>query len=492
MKKTVLLAALAATLAAFTACKPDKGGVLTQGWPGYQSFPGGYGYMDTTRLQGALDSVNIPEIRQHAWALFAGIMQPANDSVAWPTWYTWPNSAAAMEIRQMFGANLGAAEGGGSQPMSLIAHNKLNTPIELDTLKIPYYPLPQDVVNAYKNKPGVLSGNFIIPGKHFMDNGDILIATESLSLDGYEWIQDNRLYDSSVVMNMYRNHVPDLNTPPTYIVTKHMYWPVLAGQLGVIPVWDEDYFPYFYPGYAGYEKWSRVVAVDPTNNTHATRTATVTYLNGVYNFDTTALLGPITYTNAVVHNISDFYYHQVTAADWAAFDDNDKAILNASSYWVYGRRFGVGDYLVTIAMHINTKELKSWTMQSAWWTDTPGQGKYSNNQPSLPNATGPWRHYDMVQAYGVPVVNNSLERGTNPYIELVSHPMNTNCNNCHIRAGYPSAGFMANGASYQNSGCKYLLEKLYPTTQCLTYYTRTDFQWIIADYTHAVPPASKK
>jgi hypothetical protein len=68
----------------------------------------------------------------------------------------------------------------------------------------------------------------------------------------------------------------------------------------------------------------------------------------------------------------------------------------------------------------------------------------------------------------------------NPYIELASHPVGTNCNNCHNRAGWPT-GKNAGQASYQNPDCSNPLQTLSPSSKCLAALTLSDFQWIIPD-----------
>ncbi|NPC74076.1 hypothetical protein HPP05_30405 [Corallococcus exiguus] len=74
--------------------------------------------------------------------------------------------------------------------------------------------------------------------------------------------------------------------------------------------------------------------------------------------------------------MSHFYHQTFTARDIAALSEHDQALLDASALWSYGRLFAPGDSIVSIAMHI---------------------------------------------------------------FELVSHPVATNCRNCHQRAGWPRA-----------------------------------------------------
>ncbi len=428
----------------------------------------------------AVQNASISYIREHGWKLWAGIMQPAT-SANGPVWYTWPNTYGAFQPSGSSG-KLGASN---SSSISLIRTNVNNISLSnslandtstiIDTVPLPIYYVPQPVINDY---PSVATKTNIQIGPNFLFNGDIMIPTESLSQQGFDWIRDSKVYTQDKLNTLYHNKVHELSAPQEYIVTKHMYWPVLQGQLSALPVWNNN-FPPTYRGYAGYEEWNTIVAVDPTGQKAGQR-AEVTYLYGVLNANGTPK-DPVTAPSATVYDINDFYYHKVSQQDWDSFTDADKAILNASSYWAYNKPFGVGDYLITIAMHINTKEIPTWALQSVWWSDTPDQGIYSTDRPSLPQAQGPWDHYKMTTAYGiVDPATGKQPVAMNPYIELVIHPVATNCNNCHSRAGWPS-GSGIDSASYQNPNCQDLLAKLTPQSPCLENYLLSDFQWIIPD-----------
>ncbi|MCD6066138.1 MAG: hypothetical protein K0S33_964 [Bacteroidetes bacterium] len=443
----------------------------------YQPFPSGYGYLqDTAKLSMAVKESDIGYIREHAWRLWAGIMQPAQ-GMDWPVWYTWPNSTDAFSPDSSTAISTRAIEK--IMTTSLIKQNAAH--VIMDTLHLPVYPIPKQVISAYR-KYGVFThhDSDIASGKHFMSNGDILIPTESLSKEGFEWIRGNRLYKASVLDTLFAKKIPNLNAPAQHIVTKHMYWPVLDSQLCALPVWVNTYPP-GYSSYAGYETWNNVVAVD-ASGLKAGKIEKVSYLYGVFQTDKKTPIGPFT-KKALVYSINDFYHHKVTQADWDSFDPADKAIINASSYWAYNKPFEPGDYLITVAMHINTKEVPTWALQSVWWTDDPDAGGiYAQNKPELPDAKGPWKHYNMTDAYGtVDPLTGYLPIAMNPYIELVIHPIETNCNNCHMRAGWPT-GSVAGKASYQNPDCPNLLQKLNAQSPCLQEYMRSDFQWIIPDH----------
>jgi len=344
---------------------------------------------------------------------------------------------------------------------------------------MPFYPIPQAVITAYPNATKNCGANNICDGTHFLFNGDIMIPTESLSKEGFDWIRREQVYQQGKLWELYRNKVKDLALPARYIVTKHMYWPVKAGSVAAIPVWH-DYHNGQYPDYAGYETWPDMVGVDPTGQSIG-KTVTASYLYGVFKPDQKTPWPTQTGT-VTIYGMKDFYYHQVTEDEWKSFDEADKAILDAASWWANNAAFGPGDYLVTIAMHVNTKEIPSWALQSVWWSDRPDSGSFAADRPKLPQAKGPWEHYLLLDAYGIPEKEHKdrLPVATNPYIELVIHPVGTDCNNCHMRAGWQS-GSCAGMASYQNPDCPDSLAKLSPDSACFKKYTRTDFQWIIPD-----------
>lgn len=458
----------------------------------YQPFPKGYGYMERAEINALRDSVKkgdsvVP--REHAWRLWAGIMQPAN-GMDWPVWYTWPNTkgafAAAKVVTGAADTATADAPATDSAPTRRMGRLGAGT-LPPDTPNQPWYKVPDPVQQAYPHvtKPANCNDNPICDGAHFAFNGDIMIATESLSRDAFDFIRDPRqpLYKKSTLDKLYNINDPakrvhDLNAPQTFVVTKHMYWPVKADGLTALPVWHDDFGPQ-YAGYAGYEKWGNAVAIDPSGK-RVGQTADVSYLHNIYQDRTSGKLLPTLTKTAKVYGLRDFYHHKVTQQDWDSFDDADKAILNAASYWLYDKSFGVGDYLVTMAMHINTKEVPSWGLQSVWWSDIPDRGQYAANRPKLANAKGPWAHYLLTEAYGIPEKNNPkrLPVATNPYIELVTHPVGTSCYTCHARAGWP-VGADKNGTGYQNAACPDLRASLNPQSGCLSSFTLTDFQWII-------------
>lgn len=439
----------------------------------YIPFPNGYGYMENLgELQQATDKGDEQTIRDHAWKLWAGIMQP-DTKTGWPLWTTWPNTSTAFNADPS--DHVGGMRKKHSSKAAVVA--KPSEPAATVSVFTPQptYDLPTEVTKKY---PGAITKSGSIKnGKYFIFNGDIMVPTESLSQQLMSNIRSEKLYLQSTLNALNDNNVHQLEVSPRSIVTKHMYWPVKAKGITGVPVWKNKLHgkpvSNSYPGYAGYEIWDTIVAIDPSGE-KVGQTVPAEFLYGVKDHDGKKLL-PTVKADAKVYGLKDFYYHKITPEDWKSFTDADKAILDAASYWANNQSIGVGDYLITIAMHVNTKELPSWTLQSVWWSDTPDAGQYAADRPSLPQAVGPWDHYLMTDSYAVPPnAKGELDIAVNPYIEGVIHPIATSCRNCHVRAGWPTA-------SYQSPDCSGLLSYLTPESGCLKSLTLTDYMWIIPD-----------
>ncbi len=487
------LVSTVATLLTATACVAARAAE-----PVYQPFPTGYGYLEPAEMQALRSAVGKGDsavVREHGWKLWAGIMQPAA-GMNWPVWYTWPTTSDAFPVTPASGsaaAPAGDAVSGAASTNASKRHMGRRGASTLTPVmtKAPVYDIPAEVSTAYPGVTGKHCSNnqkpAICDGAHFAYNGDIMIATESLSKEALGFIRDPKqpVYKQSELKRLYAENDParrvhELNAPASYVVTKHMYWPVKARGLTALPVWRDD-FGAQYSGYAGYEGWAHAAAIDPSG-ARVGKTARVSYLYNVKKHN--GKPWPTITRTAKVYGLNDFYHHRVTQADWDSFNEADKAIINAASYWLSNKPFGVGDYLVTVAMHINTKEVASWALQSVWWSDRPDAMPHAANRPALAQAAGPWKHYLLTEAYGIPEKGNphQLPVATNPYIELISHPVGTSCYTCHARAGWPGSDKPKKGtASYQNPDCPGLRARLNPNSDCLKAITLTDFQWIIPD-----------
>jgi len=164
---------------------------------------------------------------------------------------------------------------------------------------------------------------------------------------------------------------------------------------------------------------------------------------------------------APIVGLDRFYSLSSAKVDSLNLSECDRAILDASAYWTYNRTFQAGDSLALIAMHIMTKEQPTWTFQSAWWHPDALKCPPGNNNrfcrwgpDKVPTGDTTWKNYMMVTTYGATqqedkTINPNIYRPAstvgpvwpvayNPYIELAAtHPITTNCINCHSRAAWP-------------------------------------------------------
>jgi len=433
-------------------------------------MPAGFDYPQTAAAIGQwVAARDEARARVHGWNLWAALNTAPADV---PVWRSWCTSTQAFQTAPAATASTGAAPAaaapaaagadGARNRHGMDAMNAMNAlngstagedPINLPA---PYYPVPQAIQARYSQCYNSANGQ-LRDGPTFQNNGDIMVAGVIYSQPAYEWIRDNQLYLASTL----EGQLPAVNQlgqmaamPAGSIALKPMMWPVRGDGLTALPVWDG---PTSDNGrYAGYEiqsLWPRAVAITSSPQSEIA-TADVTYLHGVWSSNMLGrrLIGPLTYREAPVVPIQRFYHFRFPTLDGMA--PCDRAILDASAYWAYGREFRAGDYLAVVAMHIMTKEQPAWTFQSLWWHDRPDAGPFAADRPNIApaRAPGPWRHYLMTSTYGITAQPNgtSWPIAYNPYIELAAaHPIRTNCMNCHHRAAWTSRSAPAPTPSYE-------------------------------------------
>lgn len=391
---------------------------------------------------------------------------------------------------------------------SLLQANRDNTPVDL--LDLPQYLVPQEVCKKYElsgcpGTPGSPDTIYqLADGSTFQNNGDIMIAGVIYNQQAFDWIRGDgpgggqRFYQGNVLDELVpqKGQTASLPAfPSEAIVLKHMYWPVPGDACGALPVWDNPTppSPSTYMGYENFKTaFSRAVAVatqgcrvSPGMQTKAA------FLHGVLDANNHPL-PPITFNDAQVVPLTAFFHQTFAQNDLDGLSPQDRAILDASAWWAYGREFRAGDSLVSIATHIFTKEMPSWTMQTFWWHDRADAGPYASDRPNIPQAPTTWRNYLMASEYGIPDIGSPTQLPVrfNPYIELVSHPVATNCRNCHQRAAWPRkdlgmSPFAQYQLPYEDPGLLTFLKSDDPIFQGLLLL---DFQWALAD--RALAPTS--
>lgn len=394
--------------------------------------------------------------------------------------------------------------------------------------------------------PGVVcpSNSSICDGSAFVNQGDVMIATESLTEQAWNSVQKNKLYKGTMTLSkLYEEGKKEVAAKKVaswfnkeFISTKHMFWPVKGCKPGVkvgekgcrvrygaLPPWvpakfkDKNYASN--AQYLGYEKWGKVVAIDSCGDDCAAGSSASLKLSHVQ------YASAITTSAPSIYSVKTFQHLQVSEETLnKAFTATDRALLDQATVWAYGDEsygFEAGDFLVVVAMHVITKEIDTWGFQSVWWspvddntsdcpvtsynhcfgqtgaykaTNYTNSGLSKDKVKTLDGHVGTtWRdHYLLTDSYGIryeidgsPVKADNYFSGTppkwatqrpngeaigmlpvamNPYIEPVIHPLGTNCQNCHRRAGapseFPKAGEYKQGvgrSNYQNSQCPNLL-----------------------------------
>lgn len=445
--------------------------------PPESQFPASFDYPQSANTVGSwVSSRSGDRMRRHAYCVFAGLNQPAQSS--WPVWRTWGTSTQAFPLQynpwraSAADGSLLASQTNSTAPLNQMrSHATGQTGPGGITNNGPAYPIPSQVASNYPQC--VLQNGTLRDGEVFQNNGDIMVAAVSYNRAALQNILGTGLYNAAALdsglppqSSSPSNGIPLF--PSSSIVLKVMLWPVSGGgstwsAVTALPVWNWDANKPGGPSdgqYAGYEMqnfWTNAVAISSAPVSGPGRIQRVQFLYNVFQYDGKTPLGPNTYDAPVV-GLDRFYSRKYSAADLAALSPCDRAILDASAYWTYKSAFQAGDSLALIAMHIMTKEQSDWTFQSAWWhpdaRDCVANNRFCSGRPaSVPGGDTTWKNYMMTTTYGMlqqpgnsnyyaPPNTKSPPQvwpvAYNPYIELAAtHPITTNCMNCHHRAAWP-------------------------------------------------------
>ncbi len=514
------------------------------------SSPASYGIEDfpcsATAVEGWVANRCGHRQREHAWYLLAGLTAPTSGGEM--LWRTWPTST------QTFQTLLYSSTGAGSKRSSLTAlpgavleRPSPDTPRasdaddgtvpglddkQLATAGAPTYTVPAAVQAAYEQ---CLDGAELVDGPTFQNEGNVMVAGVIFSPDVSRFIRQKRYWDAEVLDGLLADGDPAIsNMPDASLVLKPMLWPVPGDGYVPVPLWDDlsptaDIDPETgcerYAGFERQELWRRAVAVTAGSGASPETRRSVRYLVDGNVSRVTALYSaaaeglacgpresstaPLTYESAEVVSLDRFYTIRFTAEELAGLAACDRALLDASARWSYGRDFEAQDALALVAMHIMTKEQPGWTFQSAWWDDLPQACWSDSNDKTCPRyashrpaqtVAGPatWRNYKMTTTNGMTqnaTASNryppDVESGTswpvayNPFIELAAtHPIETNCMNCHHRAAWPSrlsdrtpsGAYLLSGPGHPN-----VIEEFDWDSSIFEGLLRTDALWAISD-----------
>ena len=441
-------------------------------------------------------------MRKHAWNIWAGLNQPANNGTDQVIWQTWKTATQAYQDKTH----------GKGRPMMQKLKQFVTYPDQDPSIerKPPRYLISECLQQRY----GIDTVTQVnVDGCRYQFNGDVLIAGVAYNKPAFDWIRNKKqpLYLKATLLDSLKKSIdrgidnPGVGQfPNTSFVLKPMLWPVKGAGFTPLPVWDNP-SPALtegnmkYPGFENKNFWKRAVAISP-DQSNSPPLDSLRFMYNVLNTDNSDSVKNI-YTDVEVVGLDRFFYWKIDSVKLANMSCSDRLILDLSASWCYGRPFEAGDYLVLVAMHMFSKEFPDWTMQTAWWHDIPKPEtkRFATHRPQnlLDTLKTPWDQYLMVSTYGQPqsgdynhnsfkpkdstnVIADYWPVAYNPYIELGGlHPIATNCRNCHLRAGW----------TVENSATNYLASggpsstRVIDTTNTLLFdnVIRTDFQWAIPD-----------
>lgn len=512
--------------------------------PAASQMPAGFDYpQSSTTVSGWVSSRNGDRQRLHAWCVFAGLNQGTT-----PTWRKWGTSTQAFPYQ--YNPWQGTDASGKLTAVKITDAAPINETRRKGGDKVggndaivnpaPVYGVNQAIVDNPKYKQCLQKIPDTSPqlyslkdGATFQSNGDILIAAVSYNQAALDNILNSKLYNAAVLNAKLPPQAGSPSTaiapfPSTSMVLKVMLWPVNGGgstwtAVTALPVWDWNANK---PGsssdgqYAGYEMqqfWKRAVAISSGPVAGSGGIQRVQFLYGVLDPTGKNPLGPNVYDGNVV-GLDRFYSRKYTDADLAALSDCDRAIIDASAYWTYNRAFQAGDSLALVAMHIMTKEQSDWTFQSAWWhpdaRDCVNDTRFCGDRPaSVPGGDTTWKNYMITTTYGQTQKSGQSNSYTppstvgpawpvayNPYIELAaSHPITTNCMNCHHRAAWPPLASqnkpdMNRTSSYLQSSPANpnALESFVTSNPIFNGLTTVDSMWAVSDRAGYPTPGEKQ
>lgn len=413
---------------------------------------------DKSVIEGWIQAGSIDAMRDHAWALWAGMTQDSGQSfnnTALPIWDTWYSGHDIYDIG----------------PAAADA-NVRGTPHDLQGLR----QLNEDfnAVPADEHQ-GVLGFNKFTQeaADHIWSNGYWLTTT----LDTLLSQCDPNAAPQACAIQPF---------PSAAIATKPTFMLVAQNAITVIPVWAGVFPEQTTTWQLGYRTtspnsgtWLQCVAIDQTG-THQPGDIIPATCNGQS-------------LQARVVSLGDFYHFSVDQAEVDQFNALVKAQSPFAQPFIGTAQLADGtthpitanDSLILVGMHVTTREIDEWTWQTFWWSPAPddsnpaiwppnadsteqvlADGEMYTNYPgsgsdrpdSIP---APWSNYVMCTNYNFVNPPQPLVGGTdsgvlpeicfNPYLETAfsaqgvpsASPgggINTNCMTCHGQATWAGTG----------------------------------------------------
>lgn len=417
-----------------------------------QPIPAGYGFpAERAALQSLVDANDVVAMRKHAWNLWAGLTadsKSAYEGKTLPIWETWLSTAQVFtnppienSTNTMHAKRKDPARE--FKDPNQFFHVKGGDRAVLSEVE-------SGIVGFNKYDPTMMQ--YLWAGHPAPKATDIdYFYTSSKSLDALNktW-GDTPIVDRKVV-----------DAPNTALELKPVLMWVKAEGLTAIPFWQGpnnstdkhcadvsvDELRHPKPGQPATKchpdptTWTHCVLIDPKHASKGLQSATKAQFDVA---DFTEAPGCTDVAHAQYGGIDMLYNIKLTADEAAAFNKEQNPDKPAKA----------GDFMVFLAMHVNTKEIIEWTWQTFWWqggqetvNDYPGSGA-----DRTANINAPWSNYNMCTAYAQTTQPNNkgnMNVCFNPYLETsagIPDGLRSNCVTCHGTAtvntpktgGYPA------------------------------------------------------
>jgi hypothetical protein len=375
------------------------------------------------------DSQNRVRIRQHAWAVFSGIIQPSieGDPQSPPIFETWYTRSQVFETGctdKLADANSAELE----LPLEIVAGFKAQTS-HADSL--------------YGLK---------LASKFFSDPGKSIRSNVLFNGPACDHIRKAKLklYDASSLQTQLTNlsnspiNAPpeekDIEPfPPSAVVVK-AFWLRIDAEGRSITVWDSPDSPS--PGCVS--ACPRMVEIKPAKPGEECNL-------------------PVSPGGTLLS--SCFYNIPITTKNQREFESSITVVP--------------GDVMVLVGLHVITKEAPDWVWSTFWWNPQADRGRFGSEKYDDKIIQGAWRNYlmdstlsmetprEVVQQQGAgPGESPCVSTGSpiakvcfNPYLEgnLPAGGQLSNCMNCHKQAtfhhldpdprGSPQRGYLGSNAA---------------------------------------------
>lgn len=429
-------------------------------------------------LQELVDANDVAAMREHAWNIWAGLTADSASvyqNQPLPVWETWlsteqvfTNPPIEISVHDMDGSN----ENPGREfkdPSQFFHITGAEDAEEVNEVE-------SGIVGFNKYDPTMVQ--YLWDGHSAPEaHGDEYFYTSSSSLTALnETWGDTAIIDRKVT-----------DAPNTALELKPVMMWVRAEGLTAIPFWQGpnsstdsncadvsvDELRHPEPGQPATtchpepSTWTHCVLIDPHNTTSGLQPATEEQFA---NADFTEAKGCIDVKNAQYGGVNLLYNFKLSASEAVAFNEAQGPEKPAEA----------GDYMVFLAMHVNTKETVDWTWQTFWWQggqETP-DAYPGSGADRTDNIVEPWTNYNMCTAYAqttYPDNQGDMNVCFNPYLETSSgipDGIRSNCVTCHAAATVATPETGGYPATYNNPID--LGDPIY-----FDGATKTDFSWAI-------------